>query len=121
MNLESERMNYDAALTKTAGDAADVFFNIQSGIGDSIFRPAIESAGFLLTAGATNGRTATLQWTAPESYYSGFRIMHSTDLNTWTPLQTVGPEGVGQLRNWTGEAPAGSRGFFRVEGLLPSF
>jgi D-alanyl-D-alanine carboxypeptidase/FG-GAP repeat len=119
MNLEPERQNYDAALTKTSGVGADVFFNIQSGIGDFIFRPAIESVGFLLTNGATGGRMATLQWTAPESYYSGFRIMHSTDLVTWTPLQTVGPEGVGQLRNWTGVAPAGSRGFFRVEGLVP--
>ena len=119
MNLEPERQNYDATLTKTAGGEADLFFNIQSGIGDSIFRPAIEATSFALTTGAAGGPIASLQWTAPEDYYSGFRILHSDNLSTWTPLQTVGPAGAGPLRTWSGPAPAGSRGYFRIEGLVP--
>ena len=118
MNLDPERQNYDATLTKTSGEA-DLFFNIQSGAGDSIFRPAIDATSFLLTPDAAGGHTASLQWTAPENYYSGFRILHSDNLTTWAPLQTVGPAGIGPQRTWTGPAPAGKRGYFRIEGVVP--
>lgn len=69
-----------------------------------------------LTNGAA-GPLVQLDWSAPENFYSHFRVFFSPDMNGWTPLATV-PAGSSALRSWTGPQPAGSRGFFRVEGTF---
>jgi len=71
-----------------------------------------------LTDGAA-GAQVQLDWTAPIDFYSNFRVMFSRDMSagSWSPLATV-PSGSTALRTWTGPKPAGSRGYFRVEGAF---
>jgi hypothetical protein len=70
-----------------------------------------------LLTGAGGPPQARLEWTAPDGFYSYYRVLHSPDLTTWAPLATV-PANAPAGRNWTGLFPAGGSGFFRVEGAF---
>jgi hypothetical protein len=108
------RQNYEATLTKTAGGEADIFLTIQSGEVDAVYLAPVRLTSVAVTPGAAGGPTGHLEWTAQESYYSGFRILHSPDLDGWTQIGA----GNGPDRAWNGPVPEGPLGFLRVEGSL---
>ncbi len=81
-----------------------------------IYPHPVEVTGFRLIDGAA-GPSVQLDWTAPEDFYTHFHIHQSGDLGEWTKSASV-PAGASLPRSWNGPLPAGTRGFFRVEGAF---
>jgi len=117
MNLDPVRQNFELAVVKPEGGESDLFFAIQGAGGDAVFQPEVRMLGINVGPGpvTAGGLALRLDWWAQTDYYPQFRVMHSLDLEDWTALETVGAD----RRDWEGTAPAGGRGFYRVEGVFP--